>query len=125
MELYKVPLISGALAAEAPPVVPPVGIPQLKVVPEGTIPSLPLTGVIEKLSPLQMVLDIFVIAGFGFTVMVTVKGVPVQPPPVGVTVYLAVRALLVVLVSVPLIDAAPLPETPPVIPIGTAGADQL
>jgi hypothetical protein len=60
-----------------------------------------------------------------FKVMVTVKVDPVQLPEVGVTVYVAVCAVFVGLVSVPLIFDAPLPDVPPVIPPVTDGAGQL
>ena len=49
-----------------------------------------LTGVELKATPLQTVLVIAVIEGFGFTVTVNVKGVPAHVPVVGVTVYVAV-----------------------------------
>jgi hypothetical protein len=65
-----------------------------------------------------------VIAGLGFTVTVTVKSVPAQLPDFGVTVYMAVCAVLVVLVRVPLMFEASLPASPPVNPV-PAGADQL
>jgi hypothetical protein len=64
------------------------------------------------------------IAGFGFTVTVIVKFVPVQLPAVGVTVYTAVCVEFVGLVKVPLM-LAPEPATPPVRPPVTIGAAQL
>ena len=77
---------------EAPPVIAPVtvGADQLYVVPVGTTPFVVLTGVELKATPLQTVLVIAVIEGFGFTVTVNVKGVPAHVPVVGVTVYVAV-----------------------------------
>ena len=63
--------------------------------------------------------------GTGFTVTVTVKAGPVQLPDNGVTIYVAVCAEFVGLVSVPVIFAAADPAAPPVIPPVTAGADQL
>ena len=88
----------------APPVMPPVtdGADQEYVVPVGTIPFVPLTGVAVKATPLQVIAVIglmvaagftvtgTVIAGTGFTVTVTVKCAPWQLPEVGVTVYMAV-----------------------------------
>jgi len=49
--------------------------------------------------PLQIVAVLLDIEGTGFTVTVTVKVGPGQVPDSGVTVYLAVAAALVVLVS--------------------------
>jgi hypothetical protein len=47
------------------------------------------------------------VAGTGFTVTVTVKGVPEHEPAVGVTVYVSVAAAAVVLVRVWLINVCP------------------
>jgi hypothetical protein len=55
------------------------------VVPAGTI-SVPLVGVTEKVPPLQIVAVLFAIVGFGLTVTVTVNGVPLHVPDLGVTV---------------------------------------
>ena len=114
-----VPLIDAPLPA-TPPVKPaPAGAPQVYVVPAGTMPSTPLTGVKLNALGLQVVATVLLlIEGFGFIVTVTVKVAPTQlpaAPDVGVTVYTAVTGALVVLVSVPLIEA-PLPATPPVNP---------
>jgi hypothetical protein len=94
-------------APAAPPVMPPVtaGAAQLYVVPAGTMPSVPFAGVAVNATPLQVVAVILVIAGLGLTVTVTVKFAPVQLPDKGVTVYVAVCAVLVGLVSVPEIFA--------------------
>ena len=73
---------------------------------------------------LQVVAVIGVITAVGFTVTVTVNGVPVQVPDVGVTVYVAVCTALVGFTNVWLIDA-PVAVTPPVIPPVTPGVDQL
>ena len=77
---------------EAPPLNPPltVGADQLYVVPAGTTPFVGFTGVELKATPLQTILVIAVIEGFGFTVIVKVNGVPAHVPTVGVTVYVAV-----------------------------------
>ena len=114
------------LAPAAPPVIPPVtvGAAQLYVVPAGTTPLVPFAGVAENATALQVVAIIFVMAGFGFTVTVTVNVDPVQLPDVGVTVYVAVCAVLVGLVSVPVI-LAPDPAAPPVRPPVTAGTPQV
>ncbi len=83
----RVPLILEPLPA-APPVMPPVteGMGQLYVVPTGTMPFVPFTGVEVKAVPLQTVEVIFVTDGVGFTVTVTVKMAPTQLLDVGVTV---------------------------------------
>ena len=89
-----------------------------------------LTGVDEKADALHAVAVIAVTAGFGFTVTVTVNVDPTQLPnaidDVGVTVYVAVCAVLVGLVSVPVILAGvPTLAAPPVIPPVTPGAAQV
>ena len=81
-----------------------------------------LTGVTVNAVLLHEVAVIAVIEGFGFTVTITVKSLPVHPPDKGVTVYVAVCTELVGLVSVPDMFAAPAPAAPPVIPPVTAGA---
>ena len=124
--LIKLPLILAALVADAPPVKPvPVGNNQLYVVPVGTVPFIPFTGAIVKLVPLQVVSDIGLMTPTGFTVTVTVNGVPVQLPEVGVTVYVAICAALVGFTNVWLIELTPVAVTPPVIPPVTDGVDQL
>ena len=64
------------------------------MVPAGTRPLAPLTGVTENAAVLHGVEVIAVTAGFGFTVTVNVNDAPVQLPnatdDVGVTVYVAV-----------------------------------
>ena len=77
-----------APAPAAPPVMPPVttGTGQLYVVPAGTTPLVPFTGVTVKAVPLQANAVILVIAGRGFTVTVTVNVAPVHVPKLGVTV---------------------------------------
>ena len=59
----------------------------------------------------------------GFTVIVTVKTFPVQLPEVGVSVYVMVRAILLVLIKVAVISTALVPVTAPVIAVAV-GADQ-
>lgn len=70
-----------------PPVIPPVtaGAFQLKVVPAGTTPFVPLTGVTVNEPSLQAVVFIAVIEGLGLIVSVTLKLGPVHVPEVGVT----------------------------------------
>jgi hypothetical protein len=72
----------------APPVIPPdtEGAGQVYVVPAGTVPLAPSTGVVVNDAPLQIFSIMAVIAGFGFTVTVTVNEGPVQPAAIGVTV---------------------------------------
>jgi hypothetical protein len=84
----RVPDMFAWLVPVAPPVMPPVttGNPQVYKVPAGTMPLVPLTGVTVKGVPLHPDAVIFVIAGPGFTVTVTVNVAPVQPPDKGVTV---------------------------------------
>lgn len=119
------PLTDAAPLPGAPPVKPdPDGGDHVYVVPTGTIPLVILTGVTENPASLHTELIIGTIAGFGFTVTVTVKFVPVQLPAAGVTVYTAVCVVFVGLVSVPLM-LAPEPATPPVSPPVTTGAAQL
>ena len=88
------------------------------------------TGVTENAVALHDVDVMAVTAGFGLTVTVTVKVDPTQLPnatdEVGVTVYVAVCAVLVGLVSVPVILAGvPTLAAPPVIPPVTPGAAQV
>ena len=112
-----------------PPVMPPVtaGAPQLYVVPAGTRPLAGSAGVTVNVPPLHTVAVMLLIAAFGLTVTVTVKLFPVQLPSaggdVGITVYVAVCDILVVLVSVPLmLVGLPLLADPSGIPPDTTGA---
>src|SRR5438874_203711 len=65
VRLVSVPVIFAAPLPDAPPVKPPVtaGTAQLYVVPAGTTPLVPLTGVAVNPEPLQDVAVIAVIAG--------------------------------------------------------------
>ena len=111
---------------EAPPVKPlPVGAVHVYVVPAGTIPLVPFTGLTVNNTPPQLVVLIGVITAVGFTVTVTVNVGPVQLPDTGVTVYVAVCVVFVGFVNKPLILTAVVPLTPPVIPPVTPGALQL
>ena len=94
--------------------------------PAGTRPLVTSTGVTENAEALHDVDVMAVTAGFGLTVIVTVKVDPTQVPDVGVTVYVAVCAELVGLVSVPVMLAGvPTLAAPPVIPPVTPGAAQV
>ena len=109
---------------EAPPVNPlPVGALHVYVVPAGTIPFVPFTGLTVNNTPPQLVVLIGVIDDVGLTVTVTVN-VAFAPHKfdVGVTVNVAVCCTFVGLIKVPIILAAPLPVPPPVIPPVTVGA---
>ncbi len=83
--LVRVPVTLEPLPA-TPPVMPPVteGIGQLYVVPTGTMPLVPFTGVELKKVPLQTVVVMLLIAGVGFTVTARVNIAPLQEPEVGV-----------------------------------------
>ena len=56
---------------------------------------------------------------------VTENKVPVQLPDEGVTIYVAVCAVVVGLSRVPLIEVCAVPDAPPVMPPVTVGALQL
>ena len=78
------------------------------------VPVTVLVKAIDGAVPEQTVCEdgVAVTTGVGFTVMVTVIGVPEQPPAVGVIVYIAVPATVEVAVSVwamvePLLEDAP------------------
>ena len=90
--MTKVPVIVVALLPDAPPVILPVtpGALHVYVVPAGTIPFVPFTGVTLKNTPLHDTPVIALIVAFAFTVTVTVNVAPVQLPDTGVTVYVAV-----------------------------------
>ena len=79
-------------------------------------------GAVVNAVPLQIVAVWFGTTGLGLMVATTVNVAPVQLPLVGVTVYVAVCAILVGLASVPLILACPVANAPPVkLPV-TVGA---
>ena len=81
-----VPLILPALVPDNPPVKPvPVGVDQLYVVPAGTMPLVPLDGVVLNTVPVHTVVLIAVILACGFIVTVTLNTAPVTPFDNGVT----------------------------------------
>ena len=90
--MVKLPVILAAPLPVPPPVILPVTLGALHayVVPAGTMPFVPFTGVTLKNNPLHVVFVIALIEAFAFTVTVTVNGAPVQLPDSGVTVYVAV-----------------------------------
>jgi hypothetical protein len=108
------------VACALPPVTAPTGAltgaVQVYVVPTGTMLVGGLfTGIAVKALPLQIVSARAGITGVGFTVTITVNGAPGQPEA-GVTVYVSVAAVFVVLVSVWLILVWPVAcALPPVI----------
>ncbi len=126
--LVKLPLINDAFVALNPPVIPPVtvGVDQLYKVPAGTIPFVLLTGLTVKVTPLQLTVVIAVISAVGLIVTVKVNGAPnPQFTILGVTIYVAVLAILVVLFNVPLITlTGTLCDKPPVKPT-PVGTDQI
>ena len=125
--LLKVPLTTTAFVPVVPPVTAPVtdGADQLYNVPDGITPFVPFIGVTVNDTPLQVMPVIAVTDAEGLTVTVTVNAVPVQFPDDGVTIYVAVCAVLVGFVRVPLITLAFVALNPPVNPPVTLGALQL
>ena len=90
--------------ADAPPVTVPViiGALQLYKMPSGTMPLVPLVGVITNGTPLHVTEVIELISAVGGNVTVTVKKVPTQPDGVlGVTINVAVWVVFVRLFSKP------------------------
>jgi len=88
-----------------------VGLPHLYVVPAGIVP----VGLYVNGTVLHVVVACELIVAAGFTTTLTVNAAPVQMPELGVTLYTAVAAFAVVLVSVPVRVALPAaPEAPPV-----------
>ena len=83
-----------------PPVAPDTFV--CTTVHEKVVPATLLVSAIDVAVPEQIVCDegVAVAAGIGFTVTVTVIGVPTHPLAVGVIVYVAVPALVVVAVNV-------------------------
>jgi hypothetical protein len=86
VELLKLPVMLVLLLPLAPPVIPPdtVGTDQLYKVPTGTVPLVVCAGVIWNNTPSQVTAVIAVIDGRGFTVITTVKLLPIQLPVVRV-----------------------------------------
>ena len=116
-----------ALVPVIPPLNPaPVGGDQLKVVPNGMAPFVPSVGVKIKAIPPQVTVDIGLITATGLTVMVTVNVAPFpQATVLGVTIYVAVPAVVVELLIVPVILVALFPIPPPLNPPVREGADQV
>ena len=77
----RVPLMLAAPVPAAPPVNPPVttGLPQVYVVPAGTIPFVIFTGVDVKPLPEQLMLVMALITGVGLIVTLRLKLLPTQP----------------------------------------------
>jgi hypothetical protein len=99
-----------------------LGALQLYVVPEGIVP------VNDAVKPIaeQVVRFTLLITAVGNTCTVTVNPAEVHPlGTFGVTKYVAVCKVLVVLDKVPVTDPAVVPGAPPVIPPVTVGAFQL
>jgi hypothetical protein len=118
--LVKLPVILAAPLPVPPPVILPVTLGALHayVVPAGTIPFVPFTGVTLKNNPLHVVLVIALITADGFTFTVKENTDPVQLPDNGVTRYVAVLVIFVVLPNIP--NIPPTADTcvaPPVMPV--------
>ena len=109
------------VACALPPVTAPIGlltgVVQVYVVPAGTIVVGALsTGITVKILSPQIVAVWAGITGDGSTVTVTVNGTPGQLPAKGVTVYVSVADVLVVLFNVWLMAVTPVAcALPPVI----------
>ena len=101
----KVPLITLVFVALNPPVSPPVtlGALQLYRVPVGMTPLVTSVGVNVNNTPLQVTEVIAVIVALGFRLTVKLKTDPKHEPVFGVTIYVAVSALFVGFVKVPVI----------------------
>ena len=63
------------------------------------VPIGELLGTVMKVPPLQMVVLMSGNAAFGVTVITTLKGLPWQPPVLGVTLYEAVATAFVLLIK--------------------------
>jgi hypothetical protein len=89
--------------ADAPPVTLPVndGNPHVYRVAIGTIPSTPFVGVTTNGTPLHVTVVISVTSGVGFNVTITVNAAPVQLPDNGVTLYVTVWVVFVLLLNNP------------------------
>ena len=124
--MVKLPVILAAPLPVPPPVILPVTLGALHayVVPAGTMPFVPFTGVTLNNVPVTTVVLISVIVATGLIFTATVNDAPAQLPDTGLTWYVAVTKLLVVFTNVPLILPALVPDNPPVKPV-PVGADQL
>ncbi len=89
------------------------------------MPLVILVGLTVNNTPLQLTAVIALITAVGLMVTVTVNAAPVQLPDNGVTIYVAVCAVFVGLVKLPLINDAFVALDKPVIPPVTVGTDQL
>ena len=120
-----VPETPEALVPEFKPQIPDVvGADQENCVPSGTrFPFTPFVGTTLNEEPEQISTLLFAILIVGATVTVTSKLVPVQFPASGVIVYTTSIGAFVLLVNVPVILEALVPDVKPVIPVIAAGAD--
>jgi hypothetical protein len=81
------------------------------------MPLVTLVGLTVNVTPLQLTVVIALITAVGLIVTVTVNVAPVQLPDVGVAIYVAVLAIFVVFVNVPVMLLTALDcDNPPVKP---------
>jgi hypothetical protein len=82
VELVRVPLMEEAPEPDVVPVMPAtLGAAQLYVVPAGTVPLVPFTGVTENAEPLHGVADIAEITGVVQQAVVVAESVVAVEPP--------------------------------------------
>lgn len=125
--LISVPVTDATgVICDTPPTKPvPVGIDQVYSVPAGITPLVPSAGKTVNVIPLQVTVVIGVTIAVGSTVTVRVNGWLIPQPVFGVTIYVAVTAELVILLSVPVTEVTSLAcDTPPVKPV-PVGVDQV
>ncbi len=82
------------------------------------------TGVMLNELSVQIASNIGVKAGVGSTVTVTLNVAPAQPPIEGVTTYETLIGAFVLFVNVPPIEAKPVPDVVPEIPVTTGAAQE-
>ena len=83
--------------------VPPVTAPYVTLVNSIVAPAVVLDTLIDGVDPLQIVAVVFVIVkfGFGFTVTFSVVIAPIQPPTIGLKLYVTVTGVIVYLMIAP------------------------
>ena len=92
----------------------------------GTIPLVTLVGVTTNPTPLHVTVVIAATSGVGFSVTITVNVAPTQAPDVGVTRYVTVCVVFVLLLNKPYtVVGLPVTLAPPVTVPVYVGAFQL